>query len=345
MSSFEVESSPRSLFGVPASQTHAERSTLIADLTALWISCYGSSLSDLHSDLNRCRHFFDPVARGQSLRSRLTEVNPAPTDVQERINSIGSPLAIDAGDGVVLVGVEARLLIDALKNHQDDSSKLGIPESVISDTERTALDIYRTWTLHRLTQVIDLRNGRGKEPMQPVAVGLVIALLVNRSTTPDRALIQRDHHTTDGKDVDFAIHAGAEAFANALATSRKGRSSGEQRLKGGYPLTEARRRLAHRLLVVAGNKPNEKLIFVPETAIDDVIRFLGSDLARRETVSSDNLEHAYKSLVTAFTDSTQALAYRSMVFDRKAETLDLGRRLLESFVLARQLNAHASASR
>ncbi|MEO3790409.1 hypothetical protein ABGB14_09355 [Nonomuraea sp. B10E15] len=224
-------------------------------------------------------------------------------------------------------------MMELLSTCQNEGNYIALSDSTIESAERKALSIYRQWALHRLTQVIELRSGRGKEPLQPVSVGLVLALLVNRSTTMERAVIQRHHDTQDGKDVDWAIHAGAEAFASTIGISRRGRSSGEQKLKGGWPLTEARRRLAHRLLVEPG-EPGEKLIFVPEIAVNDVIALLGAELARRP-ISENTLKQAYDDLVAAFKASTHALAYRSMVFDRKAETSDLKQRLLESFTQAR----------
>ncbi|MFG1862363.1 hypothetical protein [Microbispora bryophytorum] len=331
-----ADASTRSVFGVPAVLTQTECSTLLNDLMSLWSACYDSEISDLQSDLDRCRHFFDPVARGQSLRTRLAAVEPASPHMRERIAKFGKPLVVEAGEDVLLVGVEARLMIELLSTSRNEGNYIALSDSAIGNIEREALSTYRQWAMHRLNQVIDLRSGNGKEPLQLVSVGLVLALLVNRSTTVRRAVIQRDHNTQDGKDVDSAIHAGAEAFASTIHVSRRGRSSGEQRLKGGWPLTEARRRLAHRLLVEPGDKPGEKLIFVPEKAVDDVIAFLGVDLARRP-ISANTLEQAYDDLVAAFKASTHALAYRSMVFDRKAETSDLKQRLVESFSKARSM--------
>jgi hypothetical protein len=335
MSSTERETSPCSVFGVPTVLTSIECSTLISDLTTLWVACYSQQISELESDINRCRHFFDPVARGQSLRSRLYEVAPAPTEVVERIARYGPPLVIDAGEGVLLVGVEARLLIDLLTSHRKGRGHIVLPNTAVSTAERVALRTYRRWTLGRLTQVIALRAGQGKEPMQPIAVGIVLSLLVNRSTTPSRAVTQRDHDTAGGRDVDTAIYAGAEAFATSLNPDRRGRSSGEQRLKGGYGLTEARRRLAHRLTIIASNKPDEKLIYIPARDVEDVVAFLGADLARRSSLTAIKLQDAFEDLVTAFRGSAQTLAYQAMVFDRKAETNDLKKRLLESFSKAR----------
>jgi hypothetical protein len=336
MNDTDVQSPARTVFGVPAVLTHAECAILLQDLTTLWGICYEAPISSLDDDLERCREFFNPIARGQTLRARLSQLESPPADLATRLASYGEPLVLDAGEGGLLVGVEARLLIELLRTRQARAGHIVLPDTEISALQYRALGLYRAWALGRLRQVIDLRSGRGKEPMQPIAVGIVLAILVNRSTTADRAVVQHDHDSADGQDVDPAIHAGANAFAAMIGTSSRGRSTSEQRLKGGYALTEARRRLAHRLALSAGSRPGEKLIFVPDVHVAEVVAFLGADLARRRSLTAAKLELAFDELARAFRAKAKALAYRSMVFDRPAETVDLRNRLLDSFTAARR---------
>lgn len=326
----------RSVFGAPAVLTGAESISLQSDLTQLWTATYGQNLSHLDADLDRCRHFFDPVSRGQTLRQRLAELRPAPADLAIRMKRYGEPLVISAGDDILLVGIEARLMIELLDSHRD-RAHLVIPETAAATAEREAMRIYRKWTLGRLRQVIDLRAGTGAEVMQAVAVGLVLALLINRSDVPERAVIQWDSTTPDGKDIDEAIYVGADQFAASI-TSRNGRSSGEQRLKGGYGLTEARRRLANRLAVVRDAEIGGARIYVPSEYRNEVIDFLARDLARRSTLTEKALGSAFDRLVVEFRASARALAYRSMVFERPADTNDLRSRLLDVFAEARKTN-------
>jgi hypothetical protein len=328
----------RRIFGVPAVLTSSERASLLADLSRLWRATYGRELNGLDDDLELCRRFFDPLTRGYTLRERLTEVSAVETDLAARIVRYAEPLIVSAGDGVLIVGVEARLTIELLQDLRPGRAHVVIPLAAASDAERKALEVYRRWTLSRLRQVIDLRSGAGKEVMQAVAVGLVLALLINRSDSLERAVVQWDNTTADGRDVDQAMYIGAEKFAEVL-TSKRGRSSAEQRLKGGYALTEARRRLAHRLVVVEDAAAEGARIYIPAKYRDEVISFLARDLARRATLEAETLDAAFDRLVMEFRAAARALAYRSMVFERPADTDDLRRQLLMAFTTSKSANA------
>jgi hypothetical protein len=333
----EVDEEERRIFGIPAVLTANERATLQRDLTLLWEQTYERKLGALASDLERGRRFFDPLARGLTLRERLTELSPPPTDVSRRMERYGEPLVVQAGEGLLLVGVEARLTIELLKRVRSDREHIVIPPSAASWAEHTAMETYRKWALSRLRQVIDLRSGAGKEVMQAVAVGIVLALLVNRSDCPQRAVEQREHSTPDGRDVDRAIYAGADRFAEVL-TAKSSRSSAEHRLKGGYGLTEARRRLAHRLIVADdASAKGVQLIYIPAEYRNEVISFLAKDLARRSNLTAATLERAFDQLVSEFRAYARNLAYRSMVFERPADTSELRNRLLAEFITNKSL--------
>jgi hypothetical protein len=157
---------------------------------------------------------------------------------------------------------------------------------------------------------------------------------VNRSDSHERALVRWDHDTADGKQIDKAIYAGAERFAAIVAGSRGGRSSSEQRLKGGYALSEARRRLAHRL-VIDSRPGGQEIVYLPSKHRAEVVEFLGSDLARRSTLTEDALTRAFDGLVNQFRSATDRLAQHSMVFERSADTRTLKNELLATFVRAR----------
>ncbi|MFB9924954.1 hypothetical protein ACFORO_26315 [Amycolatopsis halotolerans] len=223
----------------------------------------------------------------------------------------------------------------ALLERQDLSKgHLVFPSADVSAIEQKALEVYRGWARGRLNQVIALQMGRGAEVLQAISVGLVIALLVNRSDSAERAVIRWDHDTPEGKQIDKAIHAGAERFASVISGSRGGRSAGEQRLKGGYALSEARRRLAHRLAVEPDSKSGGERLYVPAEHRDEVVRFLANDLARRPSLSLEKLALAFDQLVKEFRSIAGQLAHRSMVFERAADTGTLKKQLQEVFSLA-----------
>ncbi|MGW2762834.1 hypothetical protein [Streptomyces sp. NPDC001275] len=316
----------RSIFGVPLVLTKGEATAIRRDLDALWTLCYGEPSDDLKADLELCRRFFDPLARGGTLRDRLAQLSAAPREVLR--TGYVEPLVTDVGGGALLVGVEARVLLWLLGTKDLDDSHVFLSPAEVATMERMALDKYRAWSTARLNQVVALRAGRAAEVMQAVSVGLVIALLINRSDAPNRAIPKMSKETLAGKQVNEAIYAGAERFAAIIVPKRGERSAEERRLKGGYGLSEASRRLAHRLVSVK-QPGGEDLIHISQSSRAEVVRFLGFDLARRAGLTTEVLATAFDELVQAFRAEAGKLAHRSMVFERAADT-----RLLKSDLVA-----------
>lgn len=322
------------LFNVPSVLTESEAQAIRSSLRDLWKLTYGAPIGLLEEDLERCRRFFDPLIRGQSLRERLSDLPRTPQRIKKTLAAIGEPLVTTVDHETLLVGVEGRIVLDVLHAHEEsDLVILSIEE--LAGAQFVAMSTFRRWSTARLTQVIDLRQGRGREVLQAVSVGLMLALLVNRSDAPDRALYSRPTPLRDQTDVDAAIYAGAERFAAAI-TARKtsGRSSSEQTLRGGYGLTEAKRRLAHRLSVVRGAQ-SETIVYIPQEYRDEVVEFLARDLARRPSLDRANLERALDELIFAFRASAQTLAKGAMVFERAGDTQELRAMILHLFDLNR----------
>ncbi|KAB1139320.1 hypothetical protein F7R91_40525 [Streptomyces luteolifulvus] len=230
------------------------------------------------------------------------------------------------------MGIEARLMLALLESQYAGEDHLILTVSDIATAERRAMQIYRTWAMARLSQVVALRRGQGSEVMQAIAVGVVIALLVNRSDTKDRAVIRGDHSTADGQQVDSAIFAGAEAFAAEVSRNRSSRATGEQRLKGGYALSEARRRLADHLVVTPDGNNGGELLYIPAEHRRDVVEFLGRDLARRPRLTQSVLASAFDLLVAAYRGAAGQLAHRGMVFERSTDTRSLKDDLIQEFL-------------
>jgi hypothetical protein len=74
---------------------------------------------------------------------------------------------------------------------------------------------------------------------------------------------------------------------------------------------------------------------VPAQYRNEVVAFLGRDLARRSALSEATLGAAFDQLVAAFRAAAGRLAERSMVFDRSADTRALRQDLLAAFARAR----------
>lgn len=152
------------VFGVPAVLTSSEVVSLKADLHYLWRCSYLQDPGDLDVDLDLVRKFFDPVARGQTLRDRLSDVEELPRDAYSRLARYGEPLVIVVSSDVLLAGVEARLMLALLTISPGRSSSV-ISQVHINTAERTAMNVYRSLSTKRLKQVIDLRRLRsGSDP-------------------------------------------------------------------------------------------------------------------------------------------------------------------------------------
>jgi hypothetical protein len=315
-------------------QTAGEAAELRAILQRLWQIVYGAPIGPLDDDLEKCRAFFDPVARGHKLRERLTALAPVPEETRPSAARLREPLVIEAGDGRLLVGVEARLLFELLDRYSDPLGAVVVPAEAIHAADQRALAIYRSWARYRLGQVLALRDGRGGEVLQATSVGIVLALLVNRSTAADRA-IGRLADEQVRQRVDEAIHSAAAAFADRISTGRR-RSRTEQRLIGGYWLTEARRRLADRLVVTESPRGETSLIYIPEQYRDEVIDFVAHDLARRANLQEAALAAGFDDLVDTLRTASNQLAGQRMTFERPADTVRLKDRLLDRFTAARR---------
>jgi hypothetical protein len=112
------------IFGVPAAMPSSEVQALSTSLRDLWKITYGNDPHKLENDLELCKNFFDPSARERTLRERISQVGIAPSALQEAVTDIGEPLIVDAGDGRLIVGVEARLLLDIIE--AADSSRFTV---------------------------------------------------------------------------------------------------------------------------------------------------------------------------------------------------------------------------
>jgi hypothetical protein len=318
----------KSFFGIPTVLTLDEMSNLIDDLENLWGLTYSAPADDLEIDLQKCKRFFDPLARGFSLRERLSELPQTPQGLFMRLAKLGSPLVLEIGDRHLIVGAEARLLLSILRAKACGDDHIVLTSDDIMQAQERALDLYRELSSERLNQVIKLRRGEGKEVMQAPSVGLVVALLVNRSTARERAIVdQRD--TPEGELTNTAIHSGAIRFAEAITPGRR-KSAGEQRLRGGYIISEARRRLAHRL-IVEDMGPSGSLIYVPEKFRAEVIGFIARDLARRPALTEDKLRSALNALVVAHRSVASDLANQALSHERPADTSELLEQILTFF--------------
>lgn len=323
-----------SLFGIPDTLLRRELDDLVEFLKKLWVASYGGPTADLDHDIELSRRFFDPVARGQTIRDRLGEVLPAPSIDSAMAGYAVEPLVTRVDDRRLLVGVEARLALVVLQEADHRHSTSRLPTPLVRDALAYAATTYRRWGTHRLQQVLSLRQGNGKEPMQAVAVGFILALLINRSTHPARGIPSEDSkENKQSGSADAAVFAAIEAFAQVIS-GRNNRSSAQNRLKGGYAMTEARRRLSDYLRFA--NQPEGRVIHLQPGSEDTVLRFLAAELARRPTLDSPQLLEAFDRLVHTYRTEAGSIALQLTTYERPADTADLRAKLLALFEDAKQ---------
>lgn len=321
-------------FGIPPVLTGSEADRILRHLKELWTLSYGREISELDADLDLCKMFFDPTVRGHKLRERLAELPDLPERIWRLGTSLGPPLVLTAGARRLLVGVEARIAIQLLNQHRDDLDHVILSVDELREAENRALVTYRTWSLKRFRDVVALSTGEGREVLQAISVGIVLALLVNRSTTRSRAIVRSRENGPALEQVNLALFRSADAFASTI-TPRANRSSGELTLRGGYALTEARRRLADVLMQTPAADDSGTLLYIREGSEEDVVDFLARDLARRTALVDATLALGFDRLTETFREEAGHLANRSMIFERASDTLNLRRSLLASFGAAR----------
>jgi hypothetical protein len=322
------------LFGIPTVLAGVEVTHLIDDISELWLRAYSRPPAGVDEDLMECRRFFDPSLRGFTLRERLAEVEQASYPVYRRMTKIGEPLVVDIGEQRLLVGVEARLTMAVLSDKAVEDEHVVITWRDVLEAEKRALVIYRAWSVGKLNQIIDLRAGAGKEVLQATSVGLIIALLINRSTSPATAYRDRGS-SLEGKITDDAVHSAAILFAETIATGRK-KSKDQHKFKGGYIISEARRRLAHRLVLDESGGQSERFFYIPEKYQQEVIDFLGRDLARRASLNGDMLKSGLGVLVEAFRSRADDLANHSVIYERPADTSEILAKIMVAFESSRR---------
>jgi hypothetical protein len=176
--------------------------------------------------------------------------------------------------------------------------------------------------------VVQLLAGTTK-PLQIPAAGVVLALLVDRCTNEERALIR--YSSEERRNVvDRAFFRVVNAFSDVLAPST--RRKRDQHLISGWMLYEARRRLGENLVVVDARAGSDGKVWVREEGEAEVVRAIARDLVRghRARATPDGLEAAFDALVDALRAELPRLAGFGLAHERPPNTKRLRANLIES---------------
>jgi hypothetical protein len=313
---------PGDLFGLPLVLSRPRAVDLVADIEAAWAAQHGGAYPvDLASDLKVLAAFFDPLAREATLRRRLDEL-------PESLTELPDALALDVGAGRRIVTPEGRVVLELLRELLRDlsSTTVAIETSHLAAAEATLADFYRGLARRRLDKVRALAAGEAA-PMLPVAAGVVLLLLINRSTSKERALAQSAGDADQRAVIDSAFAPALRAFAETLTGEPfQGRDAtgGGLSLYQGYAFTEARRRLGSRLRL------EEQRLWIPEEDEHEVLAFVARDLKRRG--GPDRALAAFDALVENYRATLPRVANLQFAHERPAHTTRI-RRELERLLL------------
>lgn len=310
---------PRSLLGLHEHFVESDRSRWADALTKTWVAAMGAHPGGLDEDLEACRRWFDPVAQGHRLRRDLENL----PKMAPHLIDPGPPLTLAIDRSRRLVTPEGRCALDLLQSLDPD-----LPGHVISDATLLAYDrrlgrLYQTWSRHRLSSVVELLAG-DKRPLQVPAAGVVVALLVNRCTSEDRALI-RFIDAESREIVERAFFSPVHVFSDVIApSSRRGRTNR-------WMLYEARRRLGGGLVVVDPRRDTNGKVWISPDLEEEVIDRVAKDLARghRTRATRETLGVAFDALVESLRESLPVLAGFGLAFERPRHTARLRETILE----------------
>jgi hypothetical protein len=316
-----------SLLGLTGFIDRGKVEDLIHSLTLLWKLSTGLEINTLESDLELCRRWFDPVAQGQRLRRDLPGIPPLPPGSHDP----GPPLTFEVTSTQKLITPEGRCAIDLLKQLDPRQTVYVLDDSATCYYDRVLGSLYLKWSRHRINSVVDLLRGEDK-PLQIAAAGVVLALLVNRSTSPARAL-KRFPVGAAQDIVDAAFFRAVEAFSRTLAP--KQRATRDPKLISGWMLYEARRRLGEDLLIMETSRPDSGgNVWIDERRQEMAIDVVARDLSRghRTRITPTLLSTAFDELVDAFRAETGQLAGFGLAHERPVNTGRIKTLLLERFI-------------
>ncbi|WP_419862993.1 hypothetical protein [Candidatus Poriferisodalis sp.] len=232
---------------------------------------------------------------------------------------------------------EGRCALELLKSLSADQEAHYVTTTQLSIYERRLARLYRDWSRHRLNSVLALLEGTNK-PLQIPAAGIVVALLVNRSTSRDRALI-RFAADPERSVINKAFFSPVQAFADVLSPNRR-RSDISEQLISGWMLYEARRRIGTAIVIDEGRDNEHDSIWIEADSEALVVDLVARDLVRghRTRVGPDLFVEAFDRLVHELRRASRALAGFGLAHERPRDTQRL-RQLFDH-----QLRRHIEAS-
>lgn len=303
------------LFGLPLVLEREAALSVAVDLRALLLRSLGRPLSSLERDVSDLGRYFDPARPGTAIRDALAHLADAPPLSSRLLQR--SDLVIDP-DGACLVGPEGRIALDFL----DEALAAAGADQVVVFGASVPLEAmaqagnqYREWAHRRIENALSLHAGTG-ETMRPLTVAWLLLLLINGSTSAERAI----YPPPAGKSspVAAAIDKILHLFADPLTASK--RPSKPFSFESSWIVSEAWRR-ASAVLGPADNPREPRKHYIKPGAEGRAIDLVARELMRRRRPPSPSeITLAFDRLVDEYRRQIPVLVQAELTHENRANT-------------------------
>jgi hypothetical protein len=293
------------------------------ELSVLWRSQMGKPTEDIDSDLAALERWFNPLISGAKVRTQLTALEPV-----THHGDVTEPFILDLPRGRRLVTYEGRLLLDEIRTAllEDQRDPVILSATRFDDSMDLLIDRYRELVRRKLDSVTKYQDVDRAPALHPSGIGVLLFLLINRSTDRDRA-IERVNDSQEFNALDDAVTSAIDRFVRVLNSDKAVKTNREQySLYGGYAISEAARRLGSENLIVS---KNPLLLYLTPNGEKAAIELVLHELRRRGTSRQAGLD-AFDALLDGYDVARGSLARFKVGFERPADTAALRETIAEA---------------
>lgn len=207
------------------------------------------SVEHLEEDLRKLHFWYNPTATGKRLREALTDLSPAPeppdlAELGDLVVQVDSRRALVTPEGRIAMWAISSVSFLADSRRSDADELLWLESSIVTRSWTILAATYRRWNRQRLSDVIALLREE-TSTLRPSVLGLLLVLLLNRNTAPDRRLPAPDDAISSDA-ISVALAEPALAFVNALDPKSRADARGLGVYRG-WAIGEIARRLGQGL--------------------------------------------------------------------------------------------------
>jgi hypothetical protein len=312
-SSFSSFARPETFFGLQTGMSRREAEELLRFLVSAWRGQFRQAPATLSSDLRLLERVFDPAAQGARLREQIASLEDLPTPIPNLPAEIFLPVGTNRG----LVTPEGRVAIECLDRKLTPADgQIVIALEDIAWANRVVADTYRSWGRKRL---LDAIRPRRAVPIPTIAFAL--ALLINGSVGPDRALPIATEHVKE-EELSRLLGTVVDAFVRQLRPKR--RQSEDFRLRGGWIITESTRNLFSLV------KNERRRIWITEAGAVELPIRLGRELARQRGIDRVTARAAVDRLIDTYHQVRPQLVSFGLAHERPRRTTQIRDEFLAS---------------